>query len=97
MRWRNLEDAYPLAAERPCLPLWGTKEVIAHISDKMLTSQLRELEADGFISRKVYAVVPPKTEYSITEKGKTTIPIINTIRDYGIELMAQEGLNVEKY
>ena len=45
------------------------KRDIAHITDKMLTSQLRELEAEGFIHRKVYAVVPPKVEYSMTEKG----------------------------
>lgn len=70
---------------------------INHISDKMLSSQLRELEADGFINRKVYAVVPPKTEYSITEKGKTAIPIVETIREYGISLMELEGLDSSDY
>ena len=59
----------------------------------MLTSQLRQLEKEGFINRKVYAVVPPKVEYSITEKGLTAIPIIETIRNYGLELMEKEGLN----
>jgi DNA-binding HxlR family transcriptional regulator len=43
---------------------------IPHISDKMLTTQLRELETDGYVHREVYAVVPPKTEYSLTEKGR---------------------------
>ena len=65
---------------------------IPHISDKMLTTQLRELEADGFISRKVYPVVPPKVEYSITEKGMKAIPIIETIRNYGLSLMKDLGL-----
>jgi len=65
---------------------------IPHISDKMLTTQLRELEASGFIHREVYPVVPPKTEYSITEKGKTTIPIIETIRNYGLFLMEENGV-----
>lgn len=65
------------------------KKSLKHISDKMLTSQLRELEADGFIQRKVYAVVPPKTEYSITTKGMKTIPIIDTIREYGLRLMEE--------
>lgn len=68
------------------------KKDIAHITDKMLTSQLRQLEADGFIHREVYAVVPPKVEYSITEKGRTTIPVIETIRNYGLDLMAQAGI-----
>ncbi|MDN5213043.1 helix-turn-helix domain-containing protein [Fulvivirgaceae bacterium BMA12] len=65
---------------------------IPHISDKMLTTQLRELEADGFIHRKVYAVVPPKVEYSITEKGKRAVPIIETIRQYGLDLIAEAGI-----
>jgi DNA-binding HxlR family transcriptional regulator len=73
------------------------KRSIPHISDKMLTSQLRELERDGFIHRKVYAVVPPKTEYSITEKGARTVPIIEKLRDFGIELMEIEGIDISKY
>lgn len=73
------------------------KRAIAHISDKMLTTQLRELEADGFIHREVYPVVPPKTEYSITEKGKSAIPIVKTIRDFGITLMEEEGISVDYY
>ena len=71
------------------------KRDISHITDKMLTSQLRQLEAEGFIHREVYPVVPPKVEYSITEKGKTTIPIIETIRNYGLELMEKEGIKHE--
>ena len=72
------------------------KKDIRHISDKMLTTQLRELEAEGFISRKVYPVVPPKVEYSITEKGLTCIPIIETIRNYGIYLMKEAGINEDQ-
>jgi hypothetical protein len=68
-----------------------------HISDKMLTTQLRELEADGFIERKVYAVVPPMTEYSITEKGRSAVPVVETIRNYGIRLMEQAGVDVGHY
>ena len=63
---------------------------IPHISDKMLTTQLRELEQDGYINRKVYAVVPPKTEYSLTEKGHKMIKLINTIRNYGLKMMEEE-------
>lgn len=68
------------------------KRDIPHITDKMLTTQLRHLEREGFIHREVYPVVPPKVEYSITEKGRTTIPIIETIRNYGLELMRKEGI-----
>lgn len=62
---------------------------IPHISDKMLTTQLRELEADGFLNRKVYAVVPPKTEYSLTEQGIEIIELITAIRNYGLKMMEQ--------
>lgn len=64
---------------------------IPHISDKMLTTQLRELEADGYVNREVYPVVPPKTEYSLTEKGWKVIPLINQIREYGIALFEGDG------
>ncbi|MFY7899486.1 MAG: winged helix-turn-helix transcriptional regulator [Chitinophagaceae bacterium] len=65
---------------------------ILHISDKMLTTQLRELEQDGYIQRKVYAEVPPKTEYSLTEQGKEIIDIIQSIRNYGLKLIERQGL-----
>ena len=68
------------------------KKDIPHITDKMLTTQLQELEAEGFIHREVYAVVPPKVEYSMTEKGKTCIPVIETIRNYGLYLIKEAGI-----
>ncbi len=64
---------------------------IPHISDKMLTTQLRELAADGYVHREVFAVVPPRTEYSLTEKGRDVIPLITQIREYGCSLMENEG------
>ena len=60
---------------------------IPHITDKMLTTQLRELEEDGYITRKVYAIVPPKTEYSITEKGADILELITIIRNYGLKMI----------
>ncbi|MDF0715628.1 helix-turn-helix domain-containing protein [Muricauda sp. 334s03] len=68
------------------------KKDIPHITDKMLTSQLRELEAKGMINRKVYAVVPPKVEYSLTDKGMQAIPVIETIMKFGYELIKEEGI-----
>ena len=73
------------------------KKSIAHISDKMLTTQLRELESDGFVHREVYPVVPPKVEYSITEKGKLAIPIVINIRNFGIQLMDMAGIDIDHY
>jgi DNA-binding HxlR family transcriptional regulator len=72
------------------------KKDIPHITHKMLTTQLRELEEEGFIHRKVYAVVPPKVEYSITDRGLQSIAVIETIRNYGLELMRSFGVNDEK-
>lgn len=68
---------------------------IPHISQKMLTKTLRELEADGIIDKKVYAKVPPHTEYSLTAKGKKVISLIESIRKTGIELMQEEGIDYE--
>src|SRR5215213_515183 len=59
------------------------KKTLPHISHKMLSSQLRELEINELVIRKVYAVVPPKVEYSISAKGKKAIPVIQAIHDYG--------------
>ena len=69
------------------------KKDIPRISDKMLTTQLRELEQDGYINRKVYAVVPPKTEYSLTIKGQDILKLITTIRNYGLKMIEQQNLS----
>lgn len=67
------------------------KKELPHITHKMLSSVLRKLESEGFITRKVYAVVPPKVEYTITKRGLKAIPIIDLIRKYGTELMKEFG------
>ena len=61
---------------------------VPRATDKMLAQQLRELEADGLISRKVYPVVPPKTEYSLTSLGKSIVPVLNAMCDWGSEVIA---------
>ena len=73
--------------------LWGIHEGVvrygamrknlAMITEKMLTQQLRELEADGLITRTVFAEVPPRVEYSLTELGKTLIPVLEVIEAWG--------------
>ena len=57
------------------------QKTIPNATPKMLTQQLRELEADGLLIRKVYPVVPPKTEYSLSEFGKTLSPILAVMCD----------------
>lgn len=69
------------------------KKYLPHISHKMLTTQLRELEKNGFVTRTVYPVVPPKVEYTLTEKGRRVIPVIDTIRQYGMNLMREAGID----
>ncbi len=59
------------------------QKLVPQATPKMLTQQLRELEGDSIISRTVYAVVPPKTEYSLTAFGESLIPIVNTLCEWG--------------
>ncbi len=68
------------------------KNTLPKTTHKMLTSSLRELEADGFITRTVYAVVPPKVEYSLTERGLRSVEVVAFLREYGFKLMEEFGI-----
>lgn len=57
--------------------------LVPRATDKMLAQQLRELEKDGLVNRKVYPVIPPKTEYSLTEFGRTLEPVLNSLCSWG--------------
>lgn len=61
---------------------------IAGISKQMLTKQLRQLEADGILHRTVFPEVPPRVEYTLTPYGETLLPVIDAMRDWGLEQMA---------
>ncbi len=56
--------------------------LIPDVSSRVLSSTLRTLEADGFIERKVYAVVPPKVEYRLTEMGESLLPLIRQLTEW---------------
>ncbi|MBW4082092.1 helix-turn-helix domain-containing protein [Paenibacillus sp. S150] len=59
------------------------KKLIPHITQKMLTNQLRELEEDQLVFRQVYAEVPPRVEYSLTEYGQSLLPVLRMMYDWG--------------
>jgi DNA-binding HxlR family transcriptional regulator len=63
------------------------QKIVHHATPKMLTQQLRELESDGLINRVVYPVVPPKTEYSLTEFGRSLYPILDAMCEWGKDYM----------
>jgi len=65
------------------------QKLMPTITQKMLTIQLRDLENDGLIKRKVYAVVPPKVEYSITELGERLAKFLDQLCDFGVDYMQQ--------
>ncbi len=67
------------------------KKSIGTVSQKVLTAQLRDMEACGLVNRKVYAEVPPRVEYSLTELGKSLNPILSAMRDWGLEYKTVNG------
>lgn len=84
-----------LSGKWKCLMLWhlndGTtrynelEKVVAGVSQKMLTQQLKELEKDGLISRTVYPEIPPRVEYSLTKLGKSAFPILQMMHSWAVE------------
>ena len=60
-------------------------KAIPDISPKVLTETLKNLEADGLVKRKLYAEIPPKVEYSLTELGRSLIPILNDLISWALD------------
>lgn len=60
------------------------KKSIGNISQKVLTANLRTMEETGLVNRKVYAEVPPKVEYSLTETGYSLKPVLDSMKEWGI-------------
>jgi DNA-binding HxlR family transcriptional regulator len=69
------------------------KKSIAHISHKMLITQLRELEAKKMLTRHSYIEKPPRVEYRLTKKAKKALPVIDQLTKYGTFLMKETGIH----
>lgn len=65
-------------------------------TDKMLAQQLREMERDGLITRKVYPVVPPHTEYALTALGRSLVPILDALGNWGRRYMEEKGSEIPR-
>ncbi|MDD7336509.1 MAG: helix-turn-helix domain-containing protein [Prevotella sp.] len=72
-------------------------KAIPDVSQKMLTSTLRKLEADDLLSRTIYPEVPPRVEYKLTKRGKTLVPLLNQLVDWSLDNMDAIMRHREKY
>ena len=67
------------------------KRTIGAVSQKVLTAQLRDMEEKGLVKRKVYAEVPPKVEYTLTETGYSLKPVLDAMWAWGEQYKAKNG------
>ena len=79
--WHLMQGALRYSALHRALP---------RATDKMLTQQLRELEADGLVHRTVYPVVTPRTEYTLTAFGRSLAPILDALCDWGSDYLTEK-------
>ncbi len=67
-------------------------KAITNATPKMLTQQLRELESQALIHREVFPVIPPRVEYSLTELGKSLMPVLMAMRDWGADYFLSKNI-----
>lgn len=72
------------------------KDRISHITDKMLHTQLRELESKQMISRTIFREKPPRVEYALRERAIAALPVIDALKEYGEQLMILESAHIKK-
>lgn len=80
--------------EIPVMRFGELRRDLAGVSQKMLTQQLRGMEQDGLIKRTVYAAVPPKVEYSLTELGRSLDVVVGVLSQWGREYMNRYGITI---
>jgi DNA-binding HxlR family transcriptional regulator len=71
------------------------KDVIPDITDKMLSLQLRALEEDGLVKRTIYPEVPPRVEYELTKEGKSLVPVLEAMAEWGRTKAKRDGKMVK--
>jgi DNA-binding HxlR family transcriptional regulator len=72
------------------------QRAIPEATRQMLTQQLRQLEADGIVSRTVHAVVPPRVDYQLTPMGKELEPVLAALEKWGDQVLAQRARNARR-
>ena len=95
-RWSML-ILYTLDGKETAMRYSDILGAIPDISQKMLTLALRNLEADGLVSRQAYAEVPPRVEYAITDRGQSLMPHINNLIEWALANLADIMNDRKKY
>ena len=86
-RWKPVLVCHLLAGRKRFGEL---RRLVSNATERMITLQLRELEADGVIDRHVFAEVPPRVEYEVTEFGRSLEPILESMQSWGSEFKARK-------
>ena len=81
--WRQMEGFDIKGFNARNKAFWRVEKSIGTVSQKVLTAQLRDMEANGLVHREVYAEVPPRVEYSLTELGQSLKPILDAMWNWG--------------
>lgn len=89
--WKPLILSHLLPERRRFMEL---VRLMPNTTQRMLTLQLRELEADGIILRHVYAQVPPRVEYELTTLGKTLVPVLTSLHEWGEAFQARQAADL---
>lgn len=71
------------------------RRLIPDVSEKMLTQRLRELEAEGIVSRAVLSATPPHVEYDLTDEGRTLAPALQALYDWGETWAEMQGVSID--
>ena len=95
-RWSMLV-MYTLCGKQEAMLYSEIQAAIPDISQKMLTVTLKNLEADGLVRREAFAEIPPRVEYSITERGKSLMPHINSLIEWALNNLAAIMNDRKKY